>query len=38
MPEPMLPDALLLFDGVCGFCNRSIAFVLRRSVGRNLRF
>lgn len=29
---------ILLFDGECGFCNRSVLFVLKRERGRRLHF
>lgn len=36
----MIPDgAILLYDGTCGFCTRSVQFVLRHEHGRRtLRF
>lgn len=29
---------ILLFDGECGFCNRSVLFFLRRERGRRMHF
>ena len=31
-------DALLLYDGVCGFCNRTVQLVLRHDHARLIRF
>lgn len=35
-PEPSNP--ILLYDGVCGLCNRFVRFVLRRDRSRSFRF
>ncbi|MCZ6720608.1 MAG: DCC1-like thiol-disulfide oxidoreductase family protein [Proteobacteria bacterium] len=31
-------DAIMLFDGTCAFCSRSVLFVLRHSAGKPLVF
>lgn len=33
-----MPHALLLYDGVCGFCNRFVQFVLRHDKNESFRF
>src|ERR1700690_2610949 len=33
-----LPNPVLLYDGVCGFCNRLVRFVLKRDTGACFRF
>ena len=33
-----LPERLVLFDGVCGLCNRSIQWLIARDEGRVLRY
>jgi predicted DCC family thiol-disulfide oxidoreductase YuxK len=35
---PEVPQPLVLFDGVCGLCNRFVDFVLARDRGARLRF
>src|SRR5258708_7084750 len=37
-PDKTSPETLMLFDGICNFCNGSVRFVLKRSAGRDLRF
>ena len=32
------PHSLVLFDGECNFCNRSIQFILDHEIDRSLRF
>jgi predicted DCC family thiol-disulfide oxidoreductase YuxK len=34
----VVPDQLLLYDGLCGFCAASVQFVLRHERRRSLRF
>ena len=36
MPDPANP--ILLYDGVCGLCNRLVQFVLKRDAGAHFRF
>ncbi len=36
--ETHLPPALVLFDGVCGLCDRTVRFLLRRDRHARLRF
>lgn len=31
-------DLVIFYDGECGFCNRTVAFVLRNNPGRNICF
>jgi predicted DCC family thiol-disulfide oxidoreductase YuxK len=31
-------DRIVVFDGVCNFCSRSVGFILRHDVHRRLRF
>jgi len=33
-----LSDRIVLFDGVCGFCNHTVDFLLRRDTAESLRF
>jgi predicted DCC family thiol-disulfide oxidoreductase YuxK len=33
-----MPHPLLLYDGVCGFCNRFVQFVLRHDKNESFRF
>ncbi len=33
-----LPNPILLYDGVCGLCNRLVQFSLRRDTNRRLKF
>ncbi len=33
-----MSDPVLLYDGVCGFCNDSVQFILRHESRRDLRF
>lgn len=40
-PEPreiLSKQPILLFDGECGFCNRSVQFILAREKNKKLRF
>ncbi len=37
MPEPA-PNPIVLYDGVCGLCNRAVQFLLRRDRHDRLRF
>lgn len=37
-PEGSAPSPLLLYDGVCGFCDGTVQFVLRRDPGGPMRF
>ncbi|HLK59114.1 MAG TPA: DCC1-like thiol-disulfide oxidoreductase family protein [Chthonomonadaceae bacterium] len=32
------PIALVLFDGVCNLCNRSVQFIIRNDPGKRFRF
>lgn len=32
------PDSIILFDGVCNFCNRTVQFILPRDKQRRFRF
>lgn len=32
------PDAIVFFDGVCGFCSHTVNFLMARDVRRRLRF
>jgi len=36
--ELLKKQPILLFDGECGFCNRSVQFFLRRESGRRMHF
>jgi predicted DCC family thiol-disulfide oxidoreductase YuxK len=36
-PQPM-PHPILLYDGVCGLCNRLVQFILRRDTDAVFRF
>lgn len=38
MAESSLPDPLVLYDGVCGLCSKSVRFLIRRDHGRRLMF
>lgn len=33
-----MPDPILLYDGVCGLCNRLVQFILRRDTAGAFRF
>jgi len=33
-----VPTAVILFDGTCAFCERSVRFIARRDPGRHFRF
>jgi predicted DCC family thiol-disulfide oxidoreductase YuxK len=37
-PSPSLPPRIVLYDGVCGLCNRTVAWLLRRDRERKLWF
>ena len=40
-PRPRMPDPanpVLLYDGVCGLCNRLVRFVLKRDRRAHFRF
>lgn len=36
--HPALPDRLVLYDGVCGFCNASVQWLLGRDKAGRLRY
>lgn len=36
--SPVTTDPVLLYDGLCGFCDGTVQFVLRRDPGGALRF
>jgi predicted DCC family thiol-disulfide oxidoreductase YuxK len=36
MPKPDLPELLVLYDGECGLCDRSVRFLLDKDRERNL--
>jgi predicted DCC family thiol-disulfide oxidoreductase YuxK len=36
--EILAKQPILLFDGECGFCNRSVQFLLKREKGKRLHF
>ena len=36
--NPTLPDRLVLYDGVCGFCNASVQWLLAHDASRRLRY
>lgn len=36
--NPALPDRLVLYDGVCGFCNASVQWLLGRDKAGMLRY
>ncbi len=38
MVAAALPDRLILYDGVCGFCNRAVGWVLRADRAGRFRF
>jgi len=38
MTEPVEAGPILLYDGVCGFCDRTVQFVLNRDPGGVMRF
>lgn len=33
-----LPDLIILFDGVCNLCNRSVQFVIRHNKNKQIHF
>jgi len=33
-----LPNPIILYDGVCGFCNRTVQFILKRDIHDHFRF
>ena len=37
-PAQLSPHAIVLFDGVCNFCNRSVRFIINRDPGAHFRF
>src|SRR5436309_6501592 len=37
-PMPSLSQALVLYDGVCGLCNRLVSFLLRHDRRNQFRF
>ncbi|HVT37503.1 MAG TPA: DCC1-like thiol-disulfide oxidoreductase family protein [Gemmatimonadaceae bacterium] len=37
-PAPPGADLVLLYDGLCGFCNRAVQFILARDHGGRMRF
>jgi predicted DCC family thiol-disulfide oxidoreductase YuxK len=38
MSEQEIGHSVVLFDGACSFCNRSVQFILRRDPARRFRF
>lgn len=32
------PNPIILYDGVCGFCNRTVQFILKRDIHDRFRF
>ena len=38
MSAAALPPHLVLYDGVCGFCNASIQFIVKRDPGQQFHF
>src|SRR5690606_28691239 len=30
--------SIILYDGVCGFCNQTVQFIIKRDAGRRFRF
>lgn len=38
MPDPNMSRPILLYDGVCGLCNRLVQFILRRDRDAVFRF
>lgn len=36
--EPQQPELVLLYDGVCGFCNKSVQFILDHDRHGTMRF
>ncbi|MBK7579671.1 MAG: DUF393 domain-containing protein [Myxococcales bacterium] len=36
--DPTLPERLVIFDGVCGLCDRTVQFLLEHDSGQVLRF
>lgn len=37
-PEPITEHPVILFDGVCNFCNSSVQFIIRRDPAGRFRF
>jgi predicted DCC family thiol-disulfide oxidoreductase YuxK len=37
-PDPARPESLVLFDGVCNFCNGAVNFIIDRDPGGRFRF
>lgn len=37
-PELQVQDCIVFFDGICGFCNHTVNFLMARDQARNLRF
>ncbi len=35
---PALPDLIILFDGVCNLCNRSVQFVIKHDKQKQIHF
>ncbi|MGE5322720.1 MAG: thiol-disulfide oxidoreductase DCC family protein [Actinomycetota bacterium] len=33
-----MPHSIVLYDGICGFCNRFVRFVIERDPGQRFRF
>lgn len=38
MPNTSNHQAIVLFDGVCNFCNNSVRFIIERDSGKQFRF
>jgi predicted DCC family thiol-disulfide oxidoreductase YuxK len=38
IPEILLKQPILLFDGECGFCNKTILFYLKREKSKKMHF
>jgi len=38
MTKPWPDDDVILYDGVCGFCNRTVQFILKRDSKNHFRF
>ncbi len=36
--EPQVQDCIVFFDGICGFCNYTVNFLMARDQGQRLRF
>lgn len=38
MAEPPIPEPLVLYDGVCGLCSKSVRFLIRRDRDARITF